>query len=95
MWNSVGGGGILLLMSLSITGMSAFIGYSLLTYSNCSGAFIRSRNISELERALQAAKAFWKTVGLLTVIGIALNLAGGMVVYFVYWAELWPQSTTP
>ncbi|MFP6692587.1 MAG: hypothetical protein VB875_06205 [Pirellulales bacterium] len=92
---SVGAGCVLLLMSLFTTCMYGFIGYLLLTYSKCSGAFVRSRNISELERALQAAKAFWKTVGLLTVISIALNLAGGMVIYFVFWAAFGELSATP
>ena len=92
---SVGAGCVLLLMSLFTTCMNGFIGYSLLTYSKASGAFVRSRNISELERALQAAKAFWKTVGLLTVISIALNLAGGMVIYFVFWAAFGDLPATP
>jgi hypothetical protein len=85
---SVGFGSVMLIMSLGAMCVSGFIGYLLFTYSKCSGAFVRTRNVSELEKALDAAKSYWKTVGILTLAYFVVALIGGILIRVVFWSAM-------
>jgi DNA-directed RNA polymerase subunit RPC12/RpoP len=51
-----------------------FIGYLLLTYSKEAGAVARSRSVAALEQALESQRSFWKTVGILAIVLIAITV---------------------
>jgi hypothetical protein len=51
-----------------------FIGYLLLTYSKEAGAFVRSRDVAALEKALESQRSFWKTMGILASVLIAIMI---------------------
>ncbi len=55
-------------------GIFGFIGFLLLTYAKAAGAFVRTRSLPQLEKALDAQKNFWKTVGILAIVGLVLSV---------------------
>ena len=50
----------------------------LLRYANRIGDFVAQGHVSQLESALDAQRAFWKFVGILTIISIALSVLAVM-----------------
>ena len=51
-----------------------FASYHLFTYSSEISKFLRTKESLDLERALTAQKSFWKLVGIVTAVVLALYL---------------------
>lgn len=54
-------------------------GIYLIGYANAIGSFLRSGSAGDMESALKAQKSFWKFVGILIIIGLALAILGFMI----------------
>ena len=73
-----------LLWSGLYIGIFGYTGYLLLTYSKAASQFVRTKSVPQLEKALTAQKLFWKTVGILTIVVIAITLVmSAIMVFFV------------
>jgi hypothetical protein len=55
-----------------------YFGYLLVTYSNRAGGFVRTRKVSELEKALLAQKDFWKIGGILMIVVFVIGIVGSI-----------------
>ena len=82
---AVGATGLMLLvgalMMAGATVLYFFAAYHLLTYASAIGKFLRSSEARDLERALVAQKSFWRLVGIVTAVVIALYLL--LAVFFL------------
>lgn len=56
--------------------LSLLPAYFLFQYGSAIGTYLEGENVAALECALEQQKAFWKLVGILSVIGIGIGLLG-------------------
>jgi hypothetical protein len=65
----------------ALGGIYGYIGYLLLTYSKAIGLFTRSRGTADLEKTTEAQMAFWKTVGILTIVMMGLMVLSWILMF--------------
>ncbi len=53
--------------------------YLLVSYGSAIGRFVQSQDIRDMERAIGIQKSFWKFVGILTIVSLAIGIIIGII----------------
>ncbi len=90
MGGGVGGGLVIGLLYGFITAVYWFMAKSLTGYASRINKLSASESVRDLEDALEAQKSFWKTIGIITLVTIAIYLV--MIVLFVLGVAVLPNA---